>query len=227
VKWVLVRGDGKYSIGTFNGVAFTEETPQFDSDAGPNFYATQTFENAPDGRRVQAAWMRGGTYPDMPFNQQITFPRELTLRTTAEGPRLFRQPIRELESLHELEETWRNRALNAGQTLPLAPAGDLFRIQAGVSIGEGATLTLNVRGTKVVFTPNSIASGTKPAPLSAALTNFEALVDRTSVEVFANSGEASISKCFLPTENGLSLKASGGSATIKQLKLVQLKSAWK
>src|SRR6185503_15927658 len=158
----------------------------------------------PEGRRVQVAWMRGGTYPDMPFNQQITFPRELTLRTTPEGPRLFRRPIQELETLHDREDSWTNRTLNAGQTLPLAPVGDLFRVQAEVTIAEGATLTLNVRGTKVMFTRNSITSGTKPVPLSTTLTNFEALVDRTSVEAFANNGEASMSKCFLPGENGLS-----------------------
>jgi fructan beta-fructosidase len=226
MKWVLVRGDGKYSVGDFNGLEFTEETPQFESDAGPNFYATQTWENAPDGRRVQTAWMRGGTYPDMPFNQQITFPRELTLRTTPEGPRLFRRPIRELETLHESEQTWTNRALNAGQTLPLAPAGDLFRVQAELTIDAGATLTMNARGTKMTFTPQNMACGTKPVPLSTALKNFEVLVDRTSIETFANDGEASMSKCFLPTEGGLSLKAAGGRVTIQRLKLVYLKSAW-
>jgi len=227
LKWVLVRGNGKYSIGDFTGTEFNEETAQVDSDAGPNFYATQTWENTPDGRRVQVAWMQGGSYPDMPFNQQVTFPRELTLRTTPEGPRLFRQPIRELETLHDIEQTWANRTLNAGQTLPLAPAGDLFRVQAELTIGEGATLTMNARGSRLVFTPQSVACGTKPVVLRSPLKNFEVLVDRTSVETFANDGEASMSKCFLPTESGLSLKAIGGSVTINRLKLVHLKSAWK
>ena len=225
MKWVLVRGDGKYSVGEFNGVEFTEETTRFDSDAGPNFYATQTWENSPGGRRVQMAWMQGGTYPAMPFNQQVTFPRELTLRTTPEGPRLFRQPIRELESLHDGEQTWTNRTLNAGQSLPLAPSGDLFRVQAEVSIDEGATLTMNVRGTKMIFTRQSMACGAKPVPISS-LANFEVLVDRTSVEAFANDGEASMSKCFLPTESGLSVRATGGRATIQRLKLNHLKSTW-
>ena len=147
--------------------------------------------------------------------------------TTAEGPRVFRQPIRELETLHDREDSWTNRTLNAGQTLPLAPAGDLFRMLAEVTIAEGAALTLNVRGTKVVFTRNSIAAGPKPVPLSTALTDFEALVDRTSVEAFANKGEASMSKCFLPNESGLSLKAASGPVTIHRLKLVYLKSALK
>jgi fructan beta-fructosidase len=230
MKWVLVRGDGKYSLGEFNGVEFKEETAQFDSDSGPNFYATQSWEGAPGGRRVQAAWMReihDVAYPEMPFNQQVTFPRELTLRTTPAGPRLFRQPIRELESLHDGEATWTNRTLRANQTLPLAPAGNLFRVQAEVNIAEGATLTLNVRGVEVLLTRNSIASGTKPVPLSATLTYFEVLVDRTSIEVFANHGEASLSRCYLPKENGLFLRAKEGAATIKHLKLIYLKSAWK
>jgi levanase/fructan beta-fructosidase len=227
MKWVLVRGNGRYSIGTFNGSEFTEETPQFDSDAGPNFYATQSWGNTPDGRRIQAAWMQGGIYPDMPFNQQVTFPRELTLRTTPEGPRLFRKPIRELKTLHDWEDLWTNRTLNAGQMLRLAGADDLFQVQAEVNVDEGAILTLNARGTKVTFTRHSMSCGAKPVSVSTALTNFEVLVDRTSVEVFANDGEASMSKCFLPAESGFSLRATGGRTTIQRLKLVYLKSAWK
>ena len=179
-----------------------------------------------DGRRVQAAWMRGGTYPDMPFNQQVTFPRELTLRTTPEGPRLFRAPIRELQTLHGREEMWTNRILQAGQSLPLAPAGDLFRVQAEVTLDEAATLTMNARGTRLLMTRQSMACDARPVPLSKELTGFEVLVDRTSVETFANDGEASMSKCFLPTESGLSLRVTGGRAVLHRVKLVHLKSSW-
>jgi sucrose-6-phosphate hydrolase SacC (GH32 family) len=226
MKWILVRGDGKYSVGSFNGSEFKEETAQFESDSGPNFYATQTWENAPEGRRIQAAWMRGGLYPDMPFNQQITFPRELSLRTTRAGPRLFRQPVRELATLHDTEDTWTNRSLNAGQRLPLAPAGDLFRIRAEVIIDDAATLTLSVRGTTVVLKQKTVTGGTKPIPLLDALTKFEVLVDRTSVETFVNDGEVSISKCFLPTESGLYIKAADGRVLIRSLSLIRLKSMW-
>ncbi|MEU4292596.1 hypothetical protein AB0E63_30600 [Kribbella sp. NPDC026596] len=75
--------DGKYSVGDFDGTSFTEESEQVLSDAGLSFYATQTWNNTEtgDGRRIQAAWMRDGGYPDMPFNQQVTFACELTLRT--------------------------------------------------------------------------------------------------------------------------------------------------
>jgi len=227
MKWVLVRGDGRYSVGEFSGVEFIEQTPQLEPDAGPNFYATQTWENTPGARRIQVAWMRGGAYPDMPFNQQVTFPRELTLRSTSAGPRLFQQPVREIEALHHREELWTNRTLNASQTLPLAPAGDLFRVQAELAIDDGATLTMNVRGCRLSFTAKTMACGGKPVPLSSTLNNVEVLIDRTSVETFANNGEASMSKCFLPTEDGLSIRAAGGRVTLNRLKLVYLKSAWK
>jgi sucrose-6-phosphate hydrolase SacC (GH32 family) len=116
--------------------------------------------------------------------------------------------------------------LNAGQSLALAPAGDLFRLQAEVNLDEGTTLTLNIRGTKVTFTRSSMSCSTKPVTLST-LANFEVLIDRTSIETFANDGAASMSKCFLPTEGALFLRAIGGRAVIAQLKLTQLKSAWR
>jgi fructan beta-fructosidase len=54
---VLVRGNGKYSVGEFDGREFRAETPQRPCDLGPNFYATQSWGDiaGQDGRRVQIA----------------------------------------------------------------------------------------------------------------------------------------------------------------------------
>jgi len=229
LKWVLIRGNGKYSIGTFDGTKFTEETPQYSSDGGPNFYATQSWGNTEtgDGRRIQAAWMRGGVYPDMPFNQQVSFPCELTLHTTTDGPRLFRLPIREIATLHKHLDTWTNPSLQPGRTLDLNEPGDLFHIKMKVNIPEGATLTFNIRGIPLVLTHQAIACKTGPQALSGPLTDLEILVDRTSIEVFANHGEVSSSACFLPDSSGLSLEATGDSVKIPSLSVFQLNSAWK
>ena len=89
--------------------------------------------------------MRGSSFPDMPFNQQVTFPCELTLRSTPNGPRLFREPIREIAILHTGQDTWTNRTLKANEVLPLEPSGQLFHIKAEVSIPEG-----NPRGQAVI-----------------------------------------------------------------------------
>ena len=227
-KWVLIQGNGNYSIGTFDGREFKEETGRLPCDVGPNFYATQTWHNTDtgDGRRIQVAWMRGPSFPDMPFNQQISFPCELSLRSTPKGLRIFRQPIRELALLHGAPATWTNRTLRAGQTLRLAPAGREYHLQARVSIPAGAKLAFNLRGVPVVLTAKTLESGHNPTTVQDRIETVEMLVDRASVEVFLNQGEISSTRFALPTESGLSAKAEGGDVTIESLLLFPLKSAW-
>lgn len=227
-KWVLIQGDGKYSIGSFDGMEFREETGRLPCDVGPNFYATQTWANTEtgDGRRIQAAWMRGGAYPDMPFNQQITFPCELTLRSTPNGLRIFREPIPEITKLHTRETTWKDRPIKDGDTLNLASSGDLFHIRMDVDIPENATLTLDIRGVPLVLTRRTLACGTEPQSVSGKIEAMEILIDRTSIEVFANRGEVSLSRCFLPNGSGLSLKSTGDGVRLRSASLFPLKSVW-
>ncbi len=228
MKWVLIQGNGNYSIGAFNGVEFKEETGRRPCDVGPNFYATQTWHNTDtgDGRRIQVAWMRGANFPEMPFNQQISFPCELTLHDTKDGLRIFRRPIQEIERLHDGEDVWTNRSLSVNENLPLEPAGQLFHLKAEVEISEGAKLIFKIRGASVVLTQQTLESGNPPVRVAGQIHAVEILVDRTSIEAFANDGEISSTRFFLPNENSLSVKAENGSARIKSLAIYPLKSAW-
>ena len=229
--WVLIQGDGNYSIGTFDGVEFKEESGRFPCDVG-DFYATQTWHNTDDpraggdGRRIQAAWMRFSHFPDMPFSQQITFPCELTLRTTRDGLRLFRKPIREIEALHARQETWTDRTLTAGSTLPLAPSGRQFHIKAEVKISAGAKLIFNIRGQPITLTPTTLSVDRRSVTVQEEVKSVEMLVDTTSIETFINDGELSLTKFAIFAENGLSVKVEGGSAVIRSLNVYPLCSAW-
>jgi sucrose-6-phosphate hydrolase SacC (GH32 family) len=227
-KWVLIQGDGKYSIGTFDGAEFKEETARHACDIGPNFYATQTWANTDtgDGRRIQAAWMRAPSFPEMPFNQQVSFPCELALRSTPNGPRLFREPIHEISLLHRGRDTWTNRTLKADEVLPLEPSGRLFHLLAEISIPQGAKLLFNIRGVPVILTSKTIESGASPAAVAEEIKTVEILVDRASIEAFINHGEISSTRFVLPRENGLSIRAEGGSVTIHALTVYPLNSAW-
>jgi len=228
MKWVLIQGNGQYSIGSFDGAEFKEEAGRYACDLG-DFYATQTWGNVEtgDGRRIQAAWMRFSHFPDMPFSQQVTFPCELTLRNTPSGLRIFREPIRELALLHGGQDTWTNRTLRADSPLPLEPSGRLFRIRAAVSIPEGAELTFNIRGVPVVLTSRTVRCGNNPASVTDQIKTVEILVDTASIEVFANRGEISLTRFVLFKENGLSLKAKGAPVAIESLTVYPLRSAWK
>jgi sucrose-6-phosphate hydrolase SacC (GH32 family) len=227
-KWVLIQGNGNYSIGTFNGTEFKEETKRLPCDVGPNFYATQSWHNTEtgDGRRIQVAWMRGADFVDMPFSQMISLPCELTLRTTKDGLRVFRRPIKEIARLHRSEDAWTNRTIAANQTLRLTPSGQLFHITAEVEIPEGARLLFNIRGIPVVLTSSTLESGHKPASVQGRIQKLELLVDRTSIEAYVNDGEVSSTRYALPKGNGLSIKAEEGSVTIRSLAMYRLNSAW-
>jgi len=170
--------------------------------------------------------MRFSNFPEMPFSQMVSFPCELTLRTTPSGLRVFREPIREIAALHDGSFTYSARTLQAGQSLPLEPSGQLFHIRAKVSIAEGAKLVFTIRGESVVMTSKTIENGTSPAAVHGVIKTIEFLVDRTSIETYVNNGEVSSTRFVLPKENGLSVKAEGGTATIDEVTIYHLKSAW-
>jgi sucrose-6-phosphate hydrolase SacC (GH32 family) len=227
-KWVLIQGNGNYSIGTFDGSEFKEESIRYACDIGPNFYATQSWANTEtgDGRRVQTAWMRGAEFPGMPFNQEVSFPCELKLKTTPDGLLVYREPIKEIEKLHSKQLTWPDQTLKDGGTLPLASHGDLYRLKAEVSISAGAKLIVNLRGVDVAFTSKTIESGPSHAAARDEVKEIEILLDRASVECYVNHGEISSTRYILPPTQGISIRVEGGSDKIHALHLIELKSAW-
>lgn len=228
MKWVLIQGSGNYSVGTFDGTEFKEETARHACDIGPNFYATQTWANAEsgDGRRIQVAWMRGAKFPDMPFNQEISFPCELSLHSTSDGLRLYRRPIAGIRNLHRKEKSWAKRTLTPGESLELAASGDLFHVTAEVRIPDGAKLVFDLRGEQVVLTSRDLESGAARASVRGTVHTVEILLDRGSIETFVNGGEISSTRFAIPLGQGIKLSVEGGKIEIKKLSVWPLNSIW-
>ncbi|OYP37536.1 glycoside hydrolase family 32 protein [Rhodopirellula sp. MGV] len=227
-KWVLVHADGGYQLGSFDGKQFTPDYPQrIPIDFG-DFYATQTFHNVEtgDGRRIQIAWVLHSAFPDMPFSQQLSFPCELKLRRTDEGLRLYRAPIAEVEQLHGETFHIEGRQLRAGQTIPLQPSGRQFHLSGKVKLAEGGRLTFRVRGVDVVLGEREVRVGPHHAKTRQPVTEFEILIDRTSIELFVNDGELSVTEFTLMGQNGLFVRADEQSAEIESLTVSKMKSIW-
>lgn len=93
------------------------------------------YSEAPNGRRVQIGYVRGRTTPAMPFNNLLTFPTELSLRTTSDGFRLFGNPVEEIRKVHGKSHRIANLPLSEGQTAKLSPSGHLFDIHATFQVG--------------------------------------------------------------------------------------------
>ena len=215
----------------------------------------------------------------MPFNQQMSFPVELTLRTLPQGIRLCREPVADIELLHSGTRNWPAGDLaelasaqfhqrfesgaissyavtdlrEAERRLVLADEGDLFDVQMVIEVDDGAAravretdgangFTIEVQGHSVEYDAagQTLSCMGRTAPLRNidGRVRLQLLIDRTSLEVFGNQGEVSMSFCFLPAaaNHRLALKADGGSVhgggcahggvRIVSLIVHELSSAW-
>jgi len=239
-KWVLVLIDGSYIVGTFDGRKFytLSGKPAVTADRVRslvicgNFYATQTWYNAPQDRRVQITWMRGGRYPGMSFNQQFTVPVVLTLHSTDEGPRMRMNPVKELETLRANTHEWTDLTLKAGENPLAGITGDLFDVEVEFQPAADTETLFELRGEKVVYDARNqrLSCGNVRTPLKPrkGFIQLRILLDRTSIEVFANGGRVYIPRCIVPKDDNRSLSASCGRGQVKVrfLRVHELKSAW-
>ena len=64
-------------------------------------------------------------------------------------------------------------------------------------------------------------------PVDGAI-KLEILLDRSSIEIFANDGKVSMSSCFVPEKNeyGLYLFNIGGELLVDKLEIYPMKSIW-
>ncbi len=234
-KWVFTAANGLYLVGDFDGSAFTPEGPPQRPDWGGNFYAVQTYSDLPkaDGRRIQIAWMRGGEYPGMPFNQQMSIPCALTLRPTSDGLRLYRWPVQELDRLRGVAVRREGIALEADRPWTLADKGELWDIEAEFEIGSARTVGLRALGETVQYDVQAaeLVSHGHRAPLApdGGRIRIRAIVDRTSLEVFGNDGRVSLSSCVLfpPQAAGIEVFSEGGASTLLRVTAYPLRRVWK
>jgi fructan beta-fructosidase len=233
-KWILYGGSGYYYVGNFDGKEYKPETGEIKYSYGNCFYASQTFNNMPqkDGRRIQIAWGRIPT-PGMPFNQIMLFPVELTLRSTDDGLRLFAYPVEEIKNIYSKKYEWKNVQPRLGENILSKIEGELFDIQAEFVPAETGEFGFVVNGIPVVYNidHHQLTCGGSEANLEPVNGKIQLrmLIDRISIEIFANDG-----KIYMPVRasaadnrKGLALFTTGGSTTIGSLKVYQLKSIWK
>ena len=233
-KWILYGGSGEYLVGSFDGKQFKSQTDAVRFHHGNCFYASQTFSNIPktDGRRIQIAWGRV-KMPDMPFNQMMLFPVTLTLRTTEEGPRMFAQPVREIENLHRRKWQRKNKTLKPGDNLLSGLSGELIHIRAELRVDEAKETGFVIRDIPVVYNvqKQELSCQGKTASLKPVdgRIRLELLVDRTSIEIFGNDGRMYMPMGVILADNSKSLEifTKGGNTEVKSLEVYELNSTWK
>lgn len=224
-RWVFYGGNGSYLIGDFDGTQFTPRSGPHRMHFGDAFYASQTFNQEPHGRRVVIGWARGTNMPGMPFSQMMNLPCELDLRTTAEGPRLFVQPVAEVERLY------RKRAAVAKAGVVDGIEGDVFDIEVESELRGASEVGLFVRGIPVRYHAGakvlSCLGCSAPLALREGKVKLRAIVDRTSIEISANDGEVFMPVGVIPSDelHEVEVFVRGGEARVAG-EVRELRSGW-
>ncbi len=247
MKCLIYDASFDYEVGSFDGKQFHSETQPLLNMRG-NFYAAQTFNNMPDGRVVQIGWMRThhnvAAQFGLPFNQQMAFPCELTLHQTTDGPRLRCYPIREIESLVTSEFNLKDTLLNPNQNL-LEGQSDLDLVDLKFSFMPTDPSVVTIQLPRVTLRYDSKTrrvehQGINDKGDSVWMTTLEdvkpidgrielrCLVDRMTVEVYANHGEM-FGAYYLHPDNDPKEYCLRSSEPIRvqSLSLRKLRSSWK
>ena len=237
LRWVLYGNGGPYVVGQFDGHKFTIEHGPYPKSSGGNFGAPQTFTDAPDGRRIEIGNGGGGRLPDLAVSQLLTFPVELTLHTTDDGIRLFKVPVKDVETLRAKKHVWQSETIMGTKDLLSGLKDDLLDIVAefevtGETARQGVQFGLAYRNVPLMTydAGEQQFHGFGAAPLKPERRTIRVriLVDRLFADVFANDGRVYMPGNFRPRDADRTLRvlAKGGSVKMTSLEVYELKSAW-
>ena len=116
---------------------------------------------------------------------------------------------------------------------PLASlSGDLWEIEATIELGDATEVGFTIRGEPLRYDVKAkqLSCLGQSAPLEAVdgQIKLHVLVDRASIEIFANDGRICMCSCFLPDplNTSLGLYAKGGTAQVKSLNIWELQASW-
>ena len=236
-KWMLVcninpggpfGGNAtQYFIGQFDGHQFTcESKPEVTKwmDYGKDHYATVTFDNAPEGRRVAIAWMSNWQYanqvPTKQFRSANSLPRDLDLFVDGEETYCGVVPSKEVDALRGQKI----KSLSDACELVVDVKGTMELVLSNTK-GEQVVMTYNAQ--KQTFAMDRTKSGdvsfseafpaVTVAPTHGNLKQLRIFIDHSSIEAFASDGKMAMTNLVFPSEPYNTIKIKGGKATIYEV----------
>jgi fructan beta-fructosidase len=258
-KWVLLvnigngapngGSCGQYFIGQFDGKTFKNDNKPTDTlwlDYGKDNYATVTWSGSTDGRRISLGWMSNWEYaqkvPTQLWRSAMTLPRELSLKTTGKGVRLFQKPVKEQEILRGGKQQISAQSISESLALKTSTISNELSLSFDLSKTTAQDLGIvlsNKKGEKVLigfekstnrFYVDRTKGGKKdfekrfsgrhyaPREATSNLLKMNVHIDVASVELFADDGALAMTDVFFPNEdfNQIALFSKNGVAFLME-----------
>jgi fructan beta-fructosidase len=191
-------------------------------------------------------WQYAADLPTSPWRGQMTAPRELGLRRTPEGLRLVQNPTRLLQQLrmrHEQAEGADLANLNGKLAQSHATVGHTFEVEAALDTSEAQELGVQLqdknggvtligynratgklfvdrtRSGRVDFSKDFPARTEAPLKLTGNTLQLHLLVDRNSLEVFADNGRIAMTNLIFPAQGEIEVEAYAQNSKAKHARL--------
>ena len=255
----------QYFVGEFDGTTFKNnnapETKLY-VDYGKDFYAAIPYTDTPENQKILLGWMSSWQYaeavPTFPWKGSMAIPREITLRSTPSGLRLFQEPVSTIKAkknyltfqkenfvlskdkqisgtslfannsyMVEVEFKIKSASYFGLKIAQLKDKKDDKKILQETIIGyDVASKRLYIDRTKSgqIIKENFASVEKSSLKFEDKTLKLKILVDKSSVEVFANDGQIAMTSLIFPDEKGniFSLFASGGKVKVNSLKITDL-----
>jgi len=237
-KWVLICNINpggpfggsatQYFIGQFDGKKFTcESMPKVTKwlDYGKDHYATVSFYNAPENRRVVLAWMSNWQYanqvPTKQFRSANSIPRDLGLFTHGEETYVSVVPSKEMLAVRG------NKLKKPSETCELV-VDTKNNTEIVFSNTKGEQVVMTYDAAKQTFTMDRTKSGdvnfseafpcVTEAPTYGQIKQLRIFIDRCSIEAFDADGKMAVTNLVFPSEPYNAVKVKDGKVTIYDIK---------
>lgn len=251
----------QYFVGDFNGKDFvSSQKKEKWLEYGPDDYAGNTWNNT-DGQRLYIGWMTNlmyaGNVPATSWRGEMTLPRKLGLSKIGANYFLIQQPIAAVKKEIKSKIGVARISGTKPEEVSLSFAGNgqpvkidveqkkqVSSFELALSNSSGDTLKLGFDPAKKQYYIDrgglghmDFASGMNPViwspKIGESLPALEILVDRNSIEVFADGGLTVMTALFYPAQPGdyfnrIQLDKPGNpqADTKISLNVFELKSVW-
>ena len=237
-KWVLLcninpggpfGGNAtQYFIGQFDGKKFTcESMPKVTKwlDYGKDHYATVSFYNAPENRRVVLAWMSNWQYanqvPTKQYRSANSIPRDLGIFQYGEETYVSVVPSKEMLAVRGQKVKKPTEACEI--VVDVKNQAEII-----LSNTKGEEVVMRYDAAKQTFSMDRTKSGDvsfseafpceTTAPTYGQIKQLRIFVDRCSIEAFDAEGKMSMTNLVFPSEPYNMIKVKGGKVTIYEIK---------
>ena len=218
----------QYFVGEFDGHKFTCDTkPEVTKwmDYGKDHYATVTFDNAPDGRKIAIAWMSNWQYanqvPTKQFRSANSIARDLGLYEYQGDTYCSVIPSKENLALRGKIVKKPTQACEIVVDMKSATEIVLWNT-------KGEQVVMSYDGAKHLFKMDRTKTGDNSfseafpaetcAPTYGDIKQLRIFIDNSSIEAIDADGKMAMTNLVFPSEPYNNIKVKGGKATIYEIK---------